>query len=121
MHDFRRANNSTSQSTIKKLITASICPSRAGLFVGSLTKRDRTVKTPNLELPNGVDRADWLTARLELLAKEKDLTRRRDALNAERRRLPMVRIEKDYLFEGPNGKASLLDLFEGRLQLIIYH
>ena len=68
------------------------------------------MKTPNLELPNGVDRADWLTARLELLAKEKDLTRRRDALNAERRRLPMVRIEKDYLFEGPNGKASLLDI-----------
>jgi predicted dithiol-disulfide oxidoreductase (DUF899 family) len=79
------------------------------------------MKTPNLELPNVVHRADWLTARLELLAKEKDLTRRRDALNAERRRLPMVRIEKDYVFEGPNGKASLPDLFEGRLQLIIYH
>ena len=57
----------------------------------------------------------------QLLAKEKELTRRRDALNAERRGLPMVRIEKDYVFEGPDGKASLLDLFEDRLQLIIYH
>jgi Bacterial protein of unknown function (DUF899) len=53
--------------------------------------------------------------------KEKAATRARDALNAERRKLPMVRIEKDYVFEGPKGKASLLDLFEGRRQLIIYH
>ena len=57
----------------------------------------------------------------ELLTQEKDLTKRRDALNAERRRLPMVRIEKDYVFEGPNRKATLLDLFEDRFQLIIYH
>src|SRR5205085_5388194 len=48
-------------------------------------------------------------------------TRARDALNAERRRLPMIKIEKEYVFEGPNGKASLVDLFEGRRQLIIYH
>lgn len=79
------------------------------------------MKTPKLELPKVVDRADWLASRLELLAKEKEFTRFRDTLNAERRRLPMVSIEKDYVFEGPNGKASLLDLFEGRLQLIIYH
>ena len=52
---------------------------------------------------------------------EKELTRQRDALNAERRRLPMVEIEKDYLFEGKDGKASLLDLFEGRGQLLVYH
>ena len=79
------------------------------------------MQTTNMALPNVVTRAEWLVARQELLAKEKELTRRRDALNAERRRLPMVGIEKDYVFEGPNGKASLLDLFEGRRQLIIYH
>jgi predicted dithiol-disulfide oxidoreductase (DUF899 family) len=60
-------------------------------------------------------------ARQELLVKEKEATRARDALNVERRRLPMVKIEKAYVFEGPNGKASLLDLFEGRRQLILYH
>ena len=71
--------------------------------------------------PNIVSRDEWLRARRELLAKEKELTRRRDALNAERRRLPMVRIDKEYAFDGPDGKASLLDLFDGRRQLIVYH
>jgi uncharacterized protein (TIGR02246 family) len=60
-------------------------------------------------------------ARKELLTREKELTHHRDALNAERRKLPMVRIEKEYVFEGPNGPARLLDLFEGRRQLVIYH
>ncbi len=72
-------------------------------------------------LPEIVSREDWESARKELLAKEKKLTRQRDGLNAERRRLPMVRIEKDYVFEGPAGKASLLDLFGGRRQLIVGH
>jgi predicted dithiol-disulfide oxidoreductase (DUF899 family) len=72
-------------------------------------------------LPKVVSREEWQAARDALLIKEKEATRARDALNAERRRLPMVRIEKDYVFEGPNGKASLLDLFEGRRQLIVYH
>jgi predicted dithiol-disulfide oxidoreductase (DUF899 family) len=76
------------------------------------------MKATNIELPKVGTRAEWLVARQELLAKEKELTRRRDALNAERCRLPMVRIEKDYVFEGPNGKASLIELFEGRRQLI---
>jgi predicted dithiol-disulfide oxidoreductase (DUF899 family) len=74
-----------------------------------------------VSLPQVVSREEWLTTHEELLAKEKDLTRQRDALSAERRRLPMVRIDKDYVFEGPDGKASLLDLFDGRRQLIIYH
>ena len=74
-----------------------------------------------MSLPNVVSRDEWLTARKELLAKEKELTRQRDALNAERRNLPMVEIDKDYVFEGPDGKASLLDLFEGRRQLIVRH
>ncbi|MBA2346625.1 MAG: DUF899 domain-containing protein, partial [Rubrobacter sp.] len=72
-------------------------------------------------LPQVVSREDWESARKELLAREKKLTRQRDGLNAERRRLPMVRIEKDYVFEGPDGKASLLDLFGGRRQLIVGH
>ncbi|MGH7564329.1 MAG: DUF899 domain-containing protein [Gemmatimonadota bacterium] len=71
--------------------------------------------------PKIASRDQWLAARKELLEKEKELTRRRDALNAERRRLPMVEIDQDYLFEGPDGKASLLDLFDGRRQLIVYH
>jgi predicted dithiol-disulfide oxidoreductase (DUF899 family) len=74
-----------------------------------------------MTLPQVVSEAEWQAARDALLDKEKELTRARDALNAERRRLPMVRIEKDYVFEGPDGKASLLDLFGGRRQLIVYH
>lgn len=68
-----------------------------------------------------VSRDEWLAARKDLLRKEKELTRARDRLNADRRRLPMVKIDKDYVFNGPNGMAGLLDLFEGRDQLIVYH
>lgn len=63
----------------------------------------------------------WLESRKALLADEKALTRQRDAVNAKRRRLPMVRLNKRYVFDGPNGEASLLDLFEGRRQLIVQH
>jgi predicted dithiol-disulfide oxidoreductase (DUF899 family) len=72
-------------------------------------------------LPEIVSPTAWQTAHAALLAKEKDATRARDALAAERRRQPMVKIDKTYVFEGPNGKAKLLDLFEGRRQLILYH
>ena len=68
-----------------------------------------------------VSPTEWDAARQELLVKEKAATQARDALAAERRRLPMVRIDKDYVFQGPDGQANLLDLFEGRRQLIIYH
>jgi predicted dithiol-disulfide oxidoreductase (DUF899 family) len=74
-----------------------------------------------MRFPDVVSRADWLAARKELLVREKQATRARDGLNAARRRLPMVRIDKDYVFEGPGGKVSLADLFEGRRQLVIYH
>jgi predicted dithiol-disulfide oxidoreductase (DUF899 family) len=60
--------------------------------------------------PQIVSRDEWLAARKRLLAQEKELTRARDEVNAERRRLPMVEIDKEYIFEGVNGKASLLDL-----------
>ncbi len=75
-----------------------------------------------MSLPKVVSRAEWLTARKELLQQEKELTRKRDALSAQRRQLPMVEIDKDYTFTGPGGEEkSLLDLFEGRLQLILGH
>jgi predicted dithiol-disulfide oxidoreductase (DUF899 family) len=72
-------------------------------------------------LPRIASREEWLAARLELLAKEKELSRAHAALADERRALPMVEIGKDYTFTGPHGKAKLVDLFEGREQLIIYH
>jgi predicted dithiol-disulfide oxidoreductase (DUF899 family) len=74
-----------------------------------------------MTLPKIASRNEWLAARTDLLAREKDLTRRRDALNIERRNLPMVEVEKDYVFDGPDGKVRLGDIFEGRAQLIIYH
>ena len=72
-------------------------------------------------LPPVVSDAEWQAARNRLLRKEKAQTRALDALAAERRRLPMVRIEKNYVFEGPKGRSRLVDLFEGRRQLILYH
>ena len=74
-----------------------------------------------MSLPRIATQDEWLAARKGLLAKEKELTTKRDALNAERRNLPMVEITKDYVFDGPAGPARLLDLFDGRRQLIIYH
>ncbi|MGP4042859.1 DUF899 domain-containing protein [Streptomyces sp. 2A115] len=74
-----------------------------------------------MTLPRIVSREEWRAAREELLVTEKAATRARDALNAERRRLPMVEIDKEYVFEGGDGKATLLDLFQGRQQLVVYH
>jgi len=74
-----------------------------------------------VNLPDVVSRDAWEAARQKLLLKEKEMTRARDALNAERRRLPMVEVEKDYVFAGEARKVSLADLFEGRRQLIVYH
>ncbi len=74
-----------------------------------------------MNLPQIVSRDAWLAARTELLIKEKDMTRAHDAVNAQRRRLPMVAIDKEYRFAGANGTARLLDLFDGRRQLIVYH
>jgi predicted dithiol-disulfide oxidoreductase (DUF899 family) len=68
-----------------------------------------------------VSHQDWLKARLELLAAEKEFTRQRDALTRRRMAMPWERVEKSYQFEGPNGALSLADLFDGRSQLIVYH
>src|SRR5512133_131054 len=73
-----------------------------------------------MKTPPIVSQQEWDEARERLLVKEKELTRARDALAAQRRRMPRMAVEKDYRFEGPNGAASLLDLFEGRRQLIVY-
>jgi predicted dithiol-disulfide oxidoreductase (DUF899 family) len=68
-----------------------------------------------------VSKQEWLAVRKDFLAKEKEFTRLRDELSQERRNLPWVKVEKEYIFDGPNGKETLADLFEGRNQLIIYH
>src|SRR5882757_9629417 len=79
------------------------------------------MKTTELELEREVVSAkEWEAARRKLLVKEKKLTRARDALAAERRRMPWLAVDKEYEFDGPKGRASLLDLFEGRRQLVVY-
>ena len=68
-----------------------------------------------------VSQEEWLASRKALLSKEKEFTGLRDRLSAERRELPWVKVDKEYVFDGPGGKATLADLFDGRSQLIVYH
>jgi predicted dithiol-disulfide oxidoreductase (DUF899 family) len=68
-----------------------------------------------------VSREDWLAARRQLLSKEKEFTRLRDRLSGERRELPWVKVEKTYVFDGPDGRETLAELFDGRGQLMVYH
>jgi predicted dithiol-disulfide oxidoreductase (DUF899 family) len=81
----------------------------------AVMEMNKTMKTPPIVSPQ-----QWEEARQRLLVKEKELTRARDAMAAARRRMPWLAVEKAYAFEGPAGKVSLLDLFEGRPQLILY-
>src|SRR5437764_3675778 len=74
-----------------------------------------------MSLPTIASREEWLEAREDLLRREKELTRRHDALNADRRRLPMVLVEKPYVFDAPDGEARLVDMFGGHRQLIVQH
>src|SRR6266404_3664509 len=74
-----------------------------------------------MELPNIVTQEEWLAARKDLLAKEKAFDHERDRLTENRRKLPMVKVEKEYVFDGPAGPVDLRALFEGRRQLIVYH
>src|SRR5207245_11772148 len=82
--------------------------------VAAPPRRIRGTERSAMNLPPVVSATEWQAARDALLAKEKEATRARDALAAERRRLPMVRIDKDYTFDGPDGNATQLDLFNGR-------
>jgi len=75
----------------------------------------------NTAIPKIVTREEWLAARLPLLNHEKQLTKQRDCINAERRRLPMVKLDKNYEFDTPAGRRSLGELFEGKRQLVVYH
>ena len=77
--------------------------------------------TTAMQRPRVVSREEWLTARRELLAREKQITRETDAVNEQRRALPWVKVEKDYFFDAPDGNKSLADLFDGRSQLIVKH
>ena len=79
------------------------------------------MKASTIPHPPIASRDQWLTERKVLLTHEKELTKHRDRVNAERRRLPMVKLAKHYAFDGPNGRRSLADLFDGRRQLIVYH
>jgi len=79
------------------------------------------MSTRTVDNPKVVSRDVWLAARKKLLAREKQLTRERDAIAAERRQLPWVKVEENYVFDSPSGKKTLADLFDGRSQLIIYH
>ena len=79
------------------------------------------MKNIKTSLPKIVSPEEWQFAHEEFLKKEKEFTHTRDALAAQRRRLPMVRIEKNYIFDAPDGKVSLLDLFDGKRQLLLYH
>jgi len=78
-------------------------------------------KQNQMNHPEIVSEAQWLVARKDLLAREKEFTRQRDAVSAARRELPWVKIDKEYVFDGADGKETLADLFDGRSQLIVYH
>jgi predicted dithiol-disulfide oxidoreductase (DUF899 family) len=86
-----------------------------------LKEMEPKIESNQMNHPEIVSRAEWLVARKDLLSREKEFTRQRDALSAARRKLPMVKIDKAYVFDGPNGKETLADLFDGRSQLIVYH
>src|SRR5438046_9423401 len=86
-----------------------------------LQEMESKTKTKQTDHPEVVSEAEWLVGRKDLLTREKEFTRQRDALSAARRSLPMVKIDKEYLFNGPGGKETLSDLFDGRSQLIVYH
>jgi predicted dithiol-disulfide oxidoreductase (DUF899 family) len=91
------------------------------MFCQTQMKGKTKMSTNTIESPKIVSREEWLAARKKLLAKEKQLTHERDAVAAERRQLPWVKVEKNYIFDSLGGKKTLADLFDGKGQLIVYH
>jgi len=83
--------------------------------------QEMEVETKQLNEPRMISEVEWLVARKDLLTREKELTRLRDEVSRHRRELPWVKIEKEYIFEGPEGKETLADLFDGHSQLMVYH
>src|SRR5262245_24657093 len=101
---------------------AAIIFTRLAGNIGEATDgKTATSEGEDMEQPRIVSRDEWLAARRALLVKEKAHTRAGDAISAERRRLPMVKIDTPYVFDTPKGRSTLADLFEGRGQLIVYH
>src|SRR6266852_6212949 len=90
-------------------------------MLSSQEKGEWIMSKSQIERPKVVSQAEWLVARKELLKKEKELTKLRDQLSSRRRQLPWVKVEKNYVFDGPAGKVVLADLFDGRSQLVVYH
>jgi len=90
-------------------------------MLSSQEKGEWIMSKSQVERPRVVSQAEWLVARKELLKKEKELTKLRDELSSRRRQLPWVKVEKNYVFDGPAGKVVLADLFDGRSQLVVYH
>src|SRR5205814_3974626 len=86
-----------------------------------LEEMESKTKENQMNHPEIVSEAEWLVARKHLLAREKEFTRQRDALSAARRKLPMVKINKPYVFDGRDGRETLAQLFDDRSQLIVYH
>jgi predicted dithiol-disulfide oxidoreductase (DUF899 family) len=86
-----------------------------------LKEMETKTEANQMNHPEIVSEAEWLVARKDLLAREKQFNLQRDALSAARRNLPWVKVDKEYVFEGPKGMETLADLFEGRSQLIVYH
>jgi predicted dithiol-disulfide oxidoreductase (DUF899 family) len=97
------------------------CITTAALIVAGATSTGGLTKENKMDRSKVVSQAEWLAARKQHLKKEKEFTRLRDELSAERRALPWVKVDKNYVFEGPNGRRTLADLFEGKRQLLVYH
>src|SRR5262249_24829690 len=103
---------------IERMVDRAISPTKRQIMATETLKERKTSIVAKHKV---VSQKDWLAARKELLKKEKAATHTRDALSAERRKLPWVRVEKNYIFDTPAGKRTLADLFNGHSQLVIYH
>jgi predicted dithiol-disulfide oxidoreductase (DUF899 family) len=109
---------SSAETFFPKIGRKECCPDNPNREVTQMESKPKKVE---MNLPKIVSPAEWDAARKQFLIREKEFTRERDALAAERRRLPMEEIKKEYVFQGPEGRRTLADLFEGKRQLLVYH